>query len=621
MATNNNQFNDFNLPINAYAAFDALSLKNLIIARLNSTNAYTDQQYEGSNLSSIIDIIAYAYHVLLFYLNRTSAESNFTTAELYENINKIVKLIGYRPIGYQTSILPFKATSKIQLVPGTYTIPRYSFFNLNGTSYSFNTDVTFTYSGPEGAAIPIADLQDNNLLYQGTYTEYPTYAAYGAPFEVLTLTLVDTNGQNIIIDHFNIDVYVKSSTDPNANWKLWAPTQSLFLEKSNATKYEIRLNENGRYEIKFGNDITGQQLGSGDQVAVYYLQSNGTKGQVGPGILNNSSLFFYKTARYNSIASDTISPNLNIITSTVASNITFSNIDQSTNFVASENAASIKLNAPNTFRSQFRLVTPTDYVNYIDKNYSNIIASSNVVNNWDYISGHQKYFFDLGVTNPNTQSRILFNQVKFADTTNFNNIYIYAVPKLVKTSSLLTRVNYLNTAQKQLIINDLIGNKLTTAEIVINDPVYVEVTFGVNVPGISLTPDTATSTQLIITRDINSNYTPASIIQQAAAVFTNYFNTTNDNLGLLIDIASLNNQILAIDGVTSVQTQYTDNIGNTYSSPGISLLIFNPVYPYDDINTYTQNVPLPYFKFPYLADAINFSNKITVITPSIQSLA
>jgi len=182
MATNNNQFNDFNLPANAYAAFDALSLKNLVIARLNSTNAYTDQQYEGSNLSSIIDIIAYAYHVLLFYLNRTSAESTFTTAELYENINKIVKLIGYRPIGYQTPILPFKATSNIELQPGTYTIPRYSFFSLNGTNYSFNRDTTFTYANTVGTVAAITDLQDNNLLYQGTYTEYPTYFAYSAPF-------------------------------------------------------------------------------------------------------------------------------------------------------------------------------------------------------------------------------------------------------------------------------------------------------------------------------------------------------------------------------------------------------------------------------------------------------
>ena len=122
-----NQFNDYNLPIDGYAAFDALSLKSLIINRLNANNVITDQNYEGSNLSSIIDIIAYSYHVLLFYLNRTGAEATFTTAELYDNINKIVKLIGYKPIGAQTSVLSFQASGNSSIAAGLYTLPRYSY--------------------------------------------------------------------------------------------------------------------------------------------------------------------------------------------------------------------------------------------------------------------------------------------------------------------------------------------------------------------------------------------------------------------------------------------------------------------------------------------------------------
>lgn len=620
MATNNNQFNDYNLPVNAYASFDALSLKNLIITRLNSANNFTDQRYEGSNLSSIIDIIAYSYHVLLFYLNRTSAETTLTTAELYENVNKIVKLIGYSPIGYQTAILPFKATANSNFANGTYTIPRYSFFNVNGINYSFNKDVTFTNNNNGTTSTTLTDLQDNNLLYQGSYTEYPTYLAAGAPFEVLTLSIVNPNAQNIIIDHFNIDVYVKNSIDPNATWNLWKPTASLFLEKSTSQAYEIRLNENGRYEIKFGNNITGQQLIPGAQIAVYYLQSAGAKGQIGPNTLNSKPLFFLNTSRFNNIAADVISPNLKLITIQESANITFSNTDASTNFVAAENADSIKLNAPNTFRSQYRLITPDDFVNYINKNYSNVIASTKVVSNWDYISGNLKYYFDLGVTAPNTQSRVLFNQVKFADTSNFNNVYIYAVPKLVKTSSLTTRVNYLNTAQKQLILNDLQGVKLTTAELIINDPVYVEVSFGVTPPNTPLTPSIASSTNLVITRDITSRNDANTVKKITAGIFTQYFATTNDNLGLLIDISYLTNKILAIDGVVSVSTQYTDANGNVTSVPGVSLLIYNPVYPYNDINVYAQNVPLPYFKYPYLKDATTFINQINVVTLSIQSL-
>ena len=96
-------FTDFKLPTTAYTGFDAQSMRDLIIDRLNNDNTinFTDQNFEGSNISALIDIIAYSYHTLLFYLNQTSSESNFNDADLYENINRIVKLIDYKPVGKQ----------------------------------------------------------------------------------------------------------------------------------------------------------------------------------------------------------------------------------------------------------------------------------------------------------------------------------------------------------------------------------------------------------------------------------------------------------------------------------------------------------------------------------------
>lgn len=73
---------EYNLPKNAYANFDAVSLKQFIIDRLNENPKFTDQNYEGSNLAAFIDIIAYSYHVLMFYLNQTSSESMFSQTTL-----------------------------------------------------------------------------------------------------------------------------------------------------------------------------------------------------------------------------------------------------------------------------------------------------------------------------------------------------------------------------------------------------------------------------------------------------------------------------------------------------------------------------------------------------------
>ena len=101
---------EFNLAKDVYASFDAITLKEYIKERLTENSLFTDQNFEGSNLSALTDIFAFTYHILLFYLNQTSSEAMFDQAQLYENINKLVKLIGYNPEGPKTSILSFNAT-------------------------------------------------------------------------------------------------------------------------------------------------------------------------------------------------------------------------------------------------------------------------------------------------------------------------------------------------------------------------------------------------------------------------------------------------------------------------------------------------------------------------------
>ena len=61
--------NLFLLPKDSYVAFDANSLRELIINRLNEQNVFTDQNFVGSNISAIIDIVSYAYNTLIFYLD------------------------------------------------------------------------------------------------------------------------------------------------------------------------------------------------------------------------------------------------------------------------------------------------------------------------------------------------------------------------------------------------------------------------------------------------------------------------------------------------------------------------------------------------------------------------
>ena len=170
-----NKFLDFNLPQDAYVAFDAVSLKEYIVDRLNENEKFTDQKFDGSNLAAVIDIIAYSYHVLLFYLNNTASESNFDQATLYENMNKIVKLIGYKPTGKQTSIVPIEATASSSLAAANYTIKKYSYFLADNIQYNFLDDISF--SKTTAADEKIQEISDDVILYQGTIKEYPDYTA------------------------------------------------------------------------------------------------------------------------------------------------------------------------------------------------------------------------------------------------------------------------------------------------------------------------------------------------------------------------------------------------------------------------------------------------------------
>ena len=319
------QLTDYTLPQASYTSFDALTLKQYIINRLNQGGVFTDQNYEGSNLNAITDVIALSYHYLLFYLNQTSSESMFNEATIYENMNRIVKLINYKPSGYRTSLLSFEATGGAALPADIYTIPRYSYFTVNGIVYSFANDATFSKS--TSALEDLTTLYQENLLYQGPYFEYPAQTATGENYEVFTLVVKDNvTNTPVNIDQSSINVYVQSAI--TGNYTQFNLTQSVFLEASTAAVYELRYNENGFYEIKFGNGIFGQVLNPGDLVYIYYIQSNGAAGVVSSGQLNGNNINYFTTPQFIAISSQVLNPNLNYLTptqSTIPAPIVMSN--------------------------------------------------------------------------------------------------------------------------------------------------------------------------------------------------------------------------------------------------------------------------------------------------------
>ena len=597
---------DFTLPKTSYASFDALTLKQLIINRLNQGGVFTDQNYEGSNLSALNDIIALSYHYLLFYLNQTSGESMFNETTIYENMNRIVKLIQYKPVGYKTSLLSFQSVAPASLPPGIYTIPRYSYFTINGIIYSFINDATFTKTTSADESIP--SLFNENLLYQGSYVEYPGQVATGENFETFTVVVKDTvNNIPVNIDQNSINVYVK---DVNSGvYTQFNLTNSLYLESSTSPAYELRYNENGFYEIKFGNGVFGQVLNAGDIVYVYYIQSDGQSGVISANQLNSNTLNLFTSPQFLAISNNVLNQSLNYITAQEASTLSFSNDLGSSPPNDVESVNDIRNNSPKTFYSQNRLITEQDFTNYININFSNIVLSTKVVNNNTFIENYIKYFYDLGITRPNDDPRYAFNQVNFSHSGQGNNIYLFMVPKIQSVDS--NNVEYfLQNSQKNAIISSMSEMKALNMELVPQDPIYQAFTLGLTQPGETPTTDIANSTYLVIKRTNDVRIDSNSIKDNINTIFQNYFSSTNCSLGQVISLNDIVSLILGVNGVNTFYMQRVLSDGTVITGNGLTLLSFNPNYSDVDIQVITSNLQLPYFKFPFLYNQTILNNII-----------
>ena len=586
---------DFTLQKNAYASFDALTLKQLIIDRLNDGGIYTDQVLEGSNISAIMDIIAYSYHTLLFYLNQTSSESLFTEASLYENMNRIVKLINYKPIGYKTSTLAFKAVGSETLNPDLYTIKRFSYFIVDGVYYSFINDVSFTKKTSD--VEDLNTLYDTSVLYQGRYFEFPEQTAIGEEYEVVTLTVNDNITKTpIYIEHDSIKIYVK---DGNGVYTEFVETDSLFTKTPANSVYEKRINENGYYEFKFGNGVYGKKINAGDKVSIFYLKSDAEKGEISANKLNDTLLNTYTTPLFERISTDVYKDsNLSFITPTDLTKIGFSNELPSTPWKDKETVDEIKENSPKIFSSQSRLVTGNDYKAFVETNYSNIVKSLNVVSNTEFINGYMQYFFNLGLNAPNDDPRFLLNQLKFSSSAELNNIYFFMVPQLDNYNQENIESNYLTLSQKNTIVNSMVSSKMLTTELIPEDPIYTAFNLGLEIRSDEiLTPEIINETFLVVEKATSVRSSEESIKQQINNIFINYFK--NLQLGSIVGLSDLKSQIYAINGVQNIKTRRVVD-GITYENSNISLVAFNPVYSDIDIKIISNDTKMAYYQYPFL---------------------
>ncbi len=427
-----------------FLRFSAYSIKDLITRKLSEDTKLTDQIYEGSNASILIDLISYMYQCLVYQLNNAAAESMFADTQVYKNITRLVKLIGYHPQGARPSVLNGTIVPQDSTSLRNYWIPFYSridtgLTDASGKKIYFSTKRAALEQGQSfGDSTRLVENSYQSVsLYNGQWKLYNTvFTASGTENETFILDGLksDQDSSQYVANSF-IDVFV-SHYDDDGTWKIqkdWElDTNGIFVGyNTNKEKlfnnetifkslypgsyhvYTAQLNEDKTYEISFGNGIVGAKLSPGDRVYVFYLDTNGLDGQIDPNDIagdpkleHTPDMFGISQALYDelfSFSSNGVSSD-KLLTSE-DNKSAYSLVFQdgiSTTPATEEDVDQIRENAPTWFTSGNRLVTKTDYEYYLKNttNGSQVLGSDIVdvvcMNNWEYMATFYKWLYQLG---------------------------------------------------------------------------------------------------------------------------------------------------------------------------------------------------------------------------------
>ena len=318
------------------AELDFDTLKSDFVKFLRNQNQFKDYDFEGSNLATIIDLLTYNTFINSFYLNQVGSESFLDTAQLKESVVSHAKELNFLPRSRNSSRATVNLSATGNVTDGTKTINKFTTFTttLGSNTLTFSTDKDVTAVN-DGTGTFVAN---NITIFEGdVVTEF-----FDVNSSNTKLVIASAN-----VDTDSIEVVVQNSTTDLGN-TIFRKAENLFdLTPTSAVFFVQGFGQN-KYEIEFGNDITGKRLNVGNIVRVRYRDTLGEEG-------NNAKTF--------TSTDDTI-------TTTTVANSSFG--------AERESIDSIRFNAPRVFSTQDRAVTVEDYKSLI-KNKFPTIQTLNVV--------------------------------------------------------------------------------------------------------------------------------------------------------------------------------------------------------------------------------------------------
>ena len=671
-----------------YLRFDAFSMKDLINKKLSEDPNLTDYIYEGSNLSILIDIISAMFESLSYNLNQSAAESMMSDSNIYSNISRLVKFLGYSPAGYKASTVTVKAVSKSKDM-SFLVVPKYSTISLQttdgfGKNVAFSTADYFYINGNTSNDID---------LVNGRWKHYSqTFNAEGTANETFILENInveDTESEYIAYPY--IDVYVKRPLGNGVYSTIhFSPvTDGIYIDTTDDSiltptdnKYALRLNENKRYEMEFGDGIHGAMLKQGDIIHVVYLQSNGISGEISNRAIDNKQftvtidglsqsgkggkeltlmdILELDTTYNNSIyaySDNNPYKNKPIIGTYLGdddslytnSTKTFfygcTNYEKSSMPTLPETVEQIRENAPAHFRRSGRTITADNFKAKIKEKFYADIVDCVVMNNMEYMSTFYKWLWELGIEklnnprkwiNPSLGSLGLYGY-KYADAADSNNVYIWIKQETDSTAvgnSILSELRDEIPLTAKPVILSAVSKKFAICagftDTRKEDGTLMtlrEFYNGSSNPNNFIFADKGQN-RLEIELSDGTNISSSIIKNRILEIFRNFFSSSYMNIGSTVSIGELENKILDINGVSRVRTIFRKLLPDgTYSKTdiikrsGVSLAHWNDnIVAGYDIDATDANVTLEPFQYPEFFDFSTIVNQIDIVCNSSSNI-
>jgi hypothetical protein len=340
------------------SSLDYADIKSALVDYLRRNTDFTDYDFEGSTLSSIVDLLAYNTYYTAFNTTMAVNESFLASASLRDNIVKVAKQLGYSPKSTTsaTAFLKLKvdfssvAAVDQRLVPSFLTLKKGNCFI---SSNPENRNETYQFSILEDVVSPVV----NNIGYISNVSSDQLKVTEGIYLNFSYVVDNTIPNQKFVIPTANVDTEtIKVVVRENAaasKTEIFTKVENILDVTAVDKVFFVQETDDSRYELIFGDDVLGKKVTDGQIIEVTYIASSGKSA-------NKLKNFVFSGEIYD----EDLNRVLTGITTTVVSG--------SDGGDDIEDSEVIKRNAPAFYSSQNRAVTLEDYKVITQRLYSSI---------------------------------------------------------------------------------------------------------------------------------------------------------------------------------------------------------------------------------------------------------